>query len=310
MYHKIIAGYDPHQDECGKEALELAAALAEPAAATVLIATVMDLRALRDGDATLVKEVEARVRSEVDEAMRGWPLDVKVSQRLIDGTSAAGSLHQLAVRRGADLIALGSTHRNRLGEIFIGTTGEHLLYGAPCGVAVAPHGYRRPATGVRTLGVAFDGSAESRVALNWAADAARALGATLHAIAVVAPLIPRVRPRFSLYWAVEDTSEEQEGRRQQMRRTAADALTRRASGIDCEVTVRTGDPAEELRDAARDGVDVLVTGSRGYGPLKSVLLGTVSGALARDCPVPVLVVPRAAEVGRVPAPIAAAMIRA
>jgi nucleotide-binding universal stress UspA family protein len=40
------------------------------------------------------------------------------------------------------------------------------------------------------------------------------------------------------------------------------------------------------------GVDLLVCGSRGYGPVRRVLLGTVSSALLRQASVPVLVVPR------------------
>ena len=43
-------------------------------------------------------------------------------------------------------------------------------------------------------------------------------------------------------------------------------------------------------------LDLLVIGSRGYGPLHSVLLGGVSGRVIRDAACPVIVVPRGAEV--------------
>jgi nucleotide-binding universal stress UspA family protein len=39
-------------------------------------------------------------------------------------------------------------------------------------------------------------------------------------------------------------------------------------------------------------VDLLVLGSRGYGPLKRVLLGSVSRAAVNDARCPVLIVPR------------------
>jgi nucleotide-binding universal stress UspA family protein len=45
--------------------------------------------------------------------------------------------------------------------------------------------------------------------------------------------------------------------------------------------------------AAERDVDLLVCGSRGYGPVRRVLLGTVSSALVRQASVPTLVVPRA-----------------
>jgi nucleotide-binding universal stress UspA family protein len=44
------------------------------------------------------------------------------------------------------------------------------------------------------------------------------------------------------------------------------------------------------------GLDLLVIGSRGYGPLRAVLLGAVSGRVIRDAACPVIVVPRGAEV--------------
>jgi nucleotide-binding universal stress UspA family protein len=43
------------------------------------------------------------------------------------------------------------------------------------------------------------------------------------------------------------------------------------------------------------GIDLLVCGSRGYGPVRRVLLGTVSAALLRQASVPVLVTPRGGE---------------
>jgi nucleotide-binding universal stress UspA family protein len=53
-----------------------------------------------------------------------------------------------------------------------------------------------------------------------------------------------------------------------------------------------GEVVDELSMAAEHDVDLLVCGSRGYGPVRRVLLGTVSAALVRQASVPVLVVPR------------------
>jgi hypothetical protein len=39
----------------------------------------------------------------------------------------------------------------------------------------------------------------------------------------------------------------------------------------------------------------MVTGSRGYGPHRAVLLGSVSGRLVREAECPVIVVPRGIE---------------
>jgi nucleotide-binding universal stress UspA family protein len=50
-------------------------------------------------------------------------------------------------------------------------------------------------------------------------------------------------------------------------------------------------PADVLVDLSR-GVDVMVCGSRGYGPLRAVLLGSVTRRLANEAYCPVIVLPR------------------
>ena len=56
----------------------------------------------------------------------------------------------------------------------------------------------------------------------------------------------------------------------------------------------TGDPSDQLANAAAE-LDVMVVGSRGYGPMRHALLGSVSAKLMRNCPAPLLVVPRGAR---------------
>ena len=53
-------------------------------------------------------------------------------------------------------------------------------------------------------------------------------------------------------------------------------------------------PPSSSASAARE-LDLLVCGSRGYGPLRSVLVGGVSGRLMRSAHCPVIVVPRGIE---------------
>ena len=73
----------------------------------------------------------------------------------------------------------------------------------------------------------------------------------------------------------------------------AAASERLPEGVRASAKVLTGSPAEVLADEA-DSADLLVTGSRGYGPVRRVLLGGVSSKLVRSSPCPVLVVPRSA----------------
>jgi len=56
--------------------------------------------------------------------------------------------------------------------------------------------------------------------------------------------------------------------------------------------IEKGDPVQKLLDAAEMGVDLLVLGSRGFGPMLRLLIGSVSSRVIRGAPCPVLVVPR------------------
>jgi nucleotide-binding universal stress UspA family protein len=62
-------------------------------------------------------------------------------------------------------------------------------------------------------------------------------------------------------------------------------------GLQAEARLLDGDPAEALV-AESEALDLLVAGSRGYGPVRSVLLGSVSRALVRGAACPVVVSPR------------------
>ena len=70
--------------------------------------------------------------------------------------------------------------------------------------------------------------------------------------------------------------------------------------IDASEKLLDGD-ARELLARESGELDLLVVGSRGYGPLRAVLLGSVSSALVRSAESPLVVVPRAAN-GDTPTP--------
>ena len=55
-------------------------------------------------------------------------------------------------------------------------------------------------------------------------------------------------------------------------------------------------PGAALADACETGVDIVIAGSRGYGPRKAVLLGSVSRHLVDHAACPVMIVPRTAHV--------------
>jgi nucleotide-binding universal stress UspA family protein len=74
---------------------------------------------------------------------------------------------------------------------------------------------------------------------------------------------------------------------------AADVFVGNGHGDQLAPRKIEGGAAEALADTSAD-LDLLVVGSRGYGPLRAVLLGSVSTALVRSAQSPLVVVPRGA----------------
>ena len=108
--------------------------------------------------------------------------------RITANPSPAHALHDLAEAEHAELVVVGSSHTGRLGRVAPGSTAERLLHGAPCAVAVVPHGYRtRAEQPIRRIGVAYDGSAEATAAVAAGVELARALSAELEVIGVTVP---------------------------------------------------------------------------------------------------------------------------
>jgi nucleotide-binding universal stress UspA family protein len=64
--------------------------------------------------------------------------------------------------------------------------------------------------------------------------------------------------------------------------------------VPVETDAFVEDPADVLIRVS-ENLDLLVCGSRGYGPLRAVLLGGVSRRLAADARCPVIVLPRGVE---------------
>ena len=67
------------------------------------------------------------------------------------------------------------------------------------------------------------------------------------------------------------------------------------AGVSCDVVY--GSVSEELAGFA-GGVQLMVVGSRGYGPVGRLLSGSTSSYLARHSACPLLVMPRSAARGR------------
>jgi nucleotide-binding universal stress UspA family protein len=288
----IMVGVD--ESDRSKDAIAFARLLARASHARIMVTAVfpyddMASRAANIDYRRLLEADAERLVHRLAGSISGLGAE-RVVTRAVACTSPARGLQELAEAERAALIVVGSSHTGRRGRVLPGSTGERLLHGAPCPVAVVPLGYDAPTEGLRHVGVAENGSAESRAAVAAAGTLARAAGGELTVVRVhpvvttIAPAPDAVAASFTLH--------------DDLLRAARRELDRTVDGIDPAVrprpVLREGDPAHELADASRE-LDVLVTGSRGYGPLRAVLLGGVTGPLLREAHAPVIVVPRGVD---------------
>jgi nucleotide-binding universal stress UspA family protein len=207
--------------------------------------------------------------------------------RVIASDSPAAGLQRIAEHEQAQLIVVGPSHRSGLGRVRPGSVGERLLSGAPVPVAIATRGYADQEPRLEHLTAGFDGPPESSQALHWAVNLAGAGDGRVRLISVHTPI---ALGYISAGGAFAGESVNQALRRDlTQQHTAAIA----AHGERVDGALRNGDAATVLIDASRSS-DMLVLGSRGYGPLRAVLLGSVSQAVIRHATCPVVVVPRSA----------------
>jgi len=147
----------------------------------------------------------------------------------------------------------------------------------------------------RSILVAVDGSPAAEEALDQAIDLARAAGARLTLITVAAP--PRWRPvgPFVPPYPTEIELEEE------ARAIVEHAGERVPDDVPHATVVRAGPAAREILERVScAGHDLVVMGSRGHGAAASLVLGSVSRAVAARSSVPVLIArAQAAEDARV-----------
>jgi nucleotide-binding universal stress UspA family protein len=220
-------------------------------------------------------------------------LDTSVDIVTVRSAAPDDALRDAARFDEAALIVLGPTHRRSLARTLRGTA-RRLLSEAPCPIAIAPAGFAaRPETPILDVGVGFEPTPEGVEALAVAHGLAARVGGTLRAIGVALPL-----SRLAVD-DVRDRAPYLENERRIVDARLESALAELPGEVPATADARVGDPAVELASASRD-LDLLVCGSRGRGPLRAVLLGSVTEQLLRGAGCPVVIVPRPAGQPRRP----------
>jgi nucleotide-binding universal stress UspA family protein len=235
----------------------------------------------RDGQLTLAHVHRGEMPSVEQLQPELAAANVNMQLKSVVAAHAGAGLHQQADAQHADLLVVGSCSRGLLGRAMLADNTAAALNGAPCAVAVAAHGYAERGHPIETVGVAYNASPESKAALDFARRLAASTGARIKAIEVVS--IPSVAFTGIVPAAIGDSVD-----------AMLDSAAARLEALpDVDASAVYGLPGEELA-AFSAQVDLLVVGSRGYGPVKRLVLGSTSNYLARHARSSLLVLPRLA----------------
>jgi nucleotide-binding universal stress UspA family protein len=276
--------------ERGRDALALGASLAGLLDARVLLVGV-HLAPLGAGAGLSDVTVREELMHELEQLRAGAPAGVAVDTQVVGATSIVRGLHEVAEAVAALALVVGASHLGHATRVLRGDIARQAFHSAPCAVAIAPEGFaQRDAERreQRRVGVAFDATPESEDALRTAIGLARRVGGRLHLVSVLD------RP----YVYVSPPEIDADGRAHylhDLHGEVRDRLAAARSAVPSDLPVTTelveGSAVAELADATGD-LDLLVMGSRGYGPVNRVLLGSVAAGVADRARCPVLVLPR------------------
>lgn len=282
--------------------LDVARGMARALRATCVLVHVLGAQPLaRPGRARTVALPEAYAPQAPESAEWGEDAEASAAERLRRLATEAGMpaapvrvvrfgdpgrrLADVAEALRADLLVVGTRGERAGRDALLGSVSSRLAADAPCPVLIVPprsKGPRAEPWRGRTLVCGVDASDPA-----WhAARVTRALAALLDGSVLVLTVAT---------CAVDGVHAGEVARRL----VDDDAVVRRRGGCEVRHVVRLGDPAEELaRAAAAATAPLVAVGSRGVGPWRAALIGSVTRRVLRLARRPILVVPPSAAVPR------------
>ena len=271
MSAPVLAQYDPERPQLGP--LRFAATVAAVMAAPLVIGAAYAGEDVVDPLAD-VQMGEGLPRNDPRPALEAVVRELGIDGERVDtaalgATSAPRALHLAAVELGAGLLVVPP-----------GTTAERLLDGAPCAVAVVPtetgdedddrEDDAEPGVAFAAIGVGLVDAPEAGAAARGAELLARRAGARLRVLCAVRP------GNADLHRRAEES---------------AGAVLPAEPGVRIDIDVDDRDP-RDLLVAASSEVDVLVCGSRCYGPHSATVRGGVMRHVTAEAACPVIVMAR------------------
>lgn len=276
MFKRIVIGV--HERNSGKDAVKLAKRLADPDATMTMVRVYPDAPTTWRRSSSVFDSVELQHAQDVLTNLRR-ETGIHAALRPLAASSTGRGLHAAVGGENADLLVLGSSRHGLLGRVLLGDDTKQAVNGAPCPVVVAPAGYANHDRAILRVGVGYDATPESELAL----AAARGLASDLHADLSVLGAVEI--PTYAFMAASPPVSAD-------FIDSMVDSAFKQVSELPgVEPHACYGHAAEELAHYS-GSVDLLVVGSRGYGPIGRLVHGSTTSSLMSTSHCPLLVLTR------------------
>jgi nucleotide-binding universal stress UspA family protein len=282
----------------GRDALSLGRMLARTGDVTLTVCVVVpqtwDYPSLARVDAEYVAFLNQYAEEAIAEAREFLGDTVRAEYTSTSASSATEGLITTATETGASLVVLGSARHGPQGRFTVGGITNEMLHVSPVPVALAPRGYR-PSSEARMNRVtcAFSGSTQSQSAFDAAVQLSKRHGVPLR----LTTFVVRDRQMYPSQVGYDAERLVAEQWRAQAEEAQEKALATLPDDVVVEAGVISGRDWEDALDSLPWEVgEVLVVGSSRLGPVARVFLGSNSTKIVRSSPVPVLVIPRGADV--------------
>lgn len=225
-----------------------------------------------------LKEAEERAIRAAEEIKKAFP-EWKVNHLSLADSPAWAILRE-AEKWGADLIVVGARGHSVLGgRLILGSISQRVVYEANCSVRI---GRRRniERNQLRLL-IGLDNSPFSRAAVDGVSRRKWPDGTRVHLLAVV-DTVMAITPdpsKPSVQKWIEVGDEENWDEVNNLFEPEAEKL--RAAGLNAAITIRKGNPADEiLEEAEAWDADCIFLGPKGARGIERLLLGSVSSAVS------------------------------
>lgn len=284
MFERIVVGFD--ESDGSRDALALGKAISERLDAKLVVAGVVPSPAGGSLMSALPADAFTNLADQARQGVEAAAAEYGAGAEIVTASSAARGLEELTETIEGDLMVLGCAGIAE-GTARAGHKARVLLQGSRCAVALAPVGYRNADPGLSLIGAAVDGSPESEHALKAAVEIAGDGNVRVLSVAT------DFAEAWGFWGATYALSELADASKEATEKILDQAIASLPESARSEKVMLEGVAADQLR-AQSGELDLLCVGSRGYGPVRRVLLGSVSSDLLKEVACPVVVVPRGA----------------